>query len=63
MNFLMEESFNLKTITDRYEVCQENANITKDLKHVILRENDRSFIVNIEEKIQHDISRYTKSLF
>lgn len=63
MNFLMEESFNLKTIVDRYEVCQENAHITKDLKHVILKENDRSFIVNIEEKIQHDISGYTKSLF
>lgn len=62
-NFLMEESFNVKTITDKYEVCQENVHITKDLKHVIMQENDRSFIINIEEKIQKDIAGYTKSLF
>lgn len=62
LDFIAEESANIKLISDIYEVSLENMSIASNGQFAILRENGRSYHVKIEDKIKHDVSKYMSML-
>jgi len=61
-DFISMESTNVKLISNVCEVALESMELSEDLKHVILRESGRTYIVPIEEKIKKDINHYLRHL-
>lgn len=61
-DFIAMESTNVKLISNVCEIALESMELSEDLKHVILRESGRTFIVPIEEKIKKDINNYMRKL-
>lgn len=62
MDFLKEESSNVKLISNVCEVALEGMTITKDLKHAVLKESGKTYYVNIEDKIKQDVRRYMSKI-
>ena len=62
MDYITEESFNLKVVSNVCEVCTSGARLSKDNKNVILREGNETYIVPIESKIRRDIADYFSKL-
>ena len=56
------ESKNVKLISNVCEVALESMTISDDLRNVILKEGNRTYIVPLEEKIKHDIRHYMRGL-
>lgn len=62
LDYIKMESHNVKLISNICEVAMESMTLSKDLKHVILKEGSNTYFVNIEEKIKRDIRRYMSNL-
>lgn len=61
-DFIAMESMNVKLISNVCEVALESMQLSKDTRHVILKESGNTYIVPLEEKIQRDISAYMKNI-
>lgn len=59
-DFVTEESHNVKLIQNICEVIPETIKLTKDLKHIILKEGTDTYYVNTEDKIKHDIRNFLR---
>lgn len=59
-DFVTEESSNVKLIKNICEVIPETIKLTKDLKHIILKEGTDTYYVNTEDKIKHDIRNFLR---
>lgn len=55
INYIKDESKNFKVVSNVCEVAGESISLSKDLRHVIIKEGSNTFYVNIEDKIKHDI--------
>lgn len=62
LDFVAQESSNVKIISDMYETALESMTIDPTGKFAILKEGKNTYHVRIEDKIQHDISRYMRNL-
>lgn len=58
LSVLESTSVNLKETVNQQEVVVESMSLSKDMKHVILEECGRIFLVKIEDKIADDIINY-----
>lgn len=58
LSVLESTSVNLKETINQQEVVVENMSLSKDMRHVILEECGRTFLVKIEDKISNDIINY-----
>ena len=58
LSVLESESVNLKETINQQEIIVESMSLSKDMRHVILQECGRTFIVKIEDKIANDIVNY-----
>jgi len=56
------ESKNVKLISNVCEVALESMQLSEDLRNVVLKEGNRTYIVPLEEKIKHDIHHYMRGL-
>ena len=61
-DFISMESSNVKLISNVCEVALGNMTLSKDMRHVILKEGTDTFVVPLEEKIKYDINKYLKKL-
>lgn len=57
-DFIAMESVNVNLISNVYEVAKESMELTEDMSKVILREGNQTFLVKLEDKIQHDVMSY-----
>jgi hypothetical protein len=62
VDFIKEESKNLKLVSNVFEVASESMTISKDLKYIILKEGKETYHVKTEDKIKHDILNYMKKI-
>jgi len=62
IDFIKMESTNVKLISNVCEVSMESMQLSKDFKHVILKENGNTFFVNIDDKIKRDINMFMSHL-
>jgi len=61
-DFIAMESANVKLISNVCEVALESMQLSKDTRHVILKEAGNTYIVPLEEKIRTDISQYMRNI-
>ena len=61
-DFIAMESTNVHLISNVCEVALESMQLTEDLKNVILKENNLTYVVSLEDKISHDINMYMRNL-
>ena len=57
-DFIKEESTNFKLIQNVEEVIGDSLQLTKDLNHIILKENNNTYYIKVEDKIKHDIRNF-----
>lgn len=62
IDYIKMESTNVKLISNVCEVAMGSMNISKDFKHVILKENGNTYFINIEDKIKRDIGSFMSLL-
>lgn len=63
IDFIAEDSKNVNIISDMYEVSMESMRVDPSGKFAILKENDTTYHVKLEDMISRDISRYMSGLF
>jgi len=61
-DFISMESSNVKLISNLCEVALGDMTLSKDMRHVIIKEGTDTFVVPLEEKIKHDINNYFKNI-
>ena len=61
-DFITMESANVNLISNVCEVALGSMTLSSDLKHVILKEDNNTFIVPLEDKIKNDINHYMRNL-
>lgn len=61
-DFISMESSNVKLISNICEVALGNMTLSKDMRNVIVRENNNTYFIKLEDKIKHDINHYMKNL-
>lgn len=61
-DFILTESMNVKVISNVCEVMLDNAAISKDLRNVILKEGNNTYIVPIEEAIKNEVANFMRNL-
>jgi len=61
-DFISMESSNVKLISNLCEVALGDMKLSKDMRHVIIKEGTDTFVVPLEEKIKHDINTYMRGL-
>lgn len=62
INFLKEESKNIKLVSDLAEIACENMIITEDMKYAVLNNGKDTVYVKIEDKIKFDVRNYMSKL-
>jgi hypothetical protein len=62
LDFIKCESKNIKLVSNVCEVATESMTISKDLKHVILKEGSNTYFVKMEDKIKRDVTKYMANL-
>lgn len=62
IDYIKDESHNVKVISSIYDVIGDNMSISKDLKYFIVKEDSKEFYIKAEEKIKHDIMHYMKKI-
>jgi hypothetical protein len=62
IDYIKVESVNVKKISSVFEVAQENMTLTSDLKYIIMKEQNDTYYVKVEDKIKKDISSYLSKL-
>lgn len=62
LNYIASESSKVKLISNVCEVALEGLHLSDDMRHAIIRESNRTFIVPIEDRIKSDVSKYLLSL-
>lgn len=62
LNYITSESSQVKLISNVCEVALEGMTLSDDMRHAILRESGRTYIVPLEERIKTDISNYIINL-
>lgn len=58
LDYVKEESKNVKLISNICEVLTDTMQMTPDLKNIILREGNETYYIKTEEKIKHDIRSF-----
>lgn len=58
VDFLKEESKNIKLVSNIVEIATENMILTEDMKYAILSDGGNTVYVKIEDKIKYDVRRY-----
>ena len=58
IDYIKEESKNIKIISNICEVALESAKLSQDKKFIIVKENGMTYNIKIEDKIRHDVSKY-----
>ena len=58
INFIKEESKNIKLVSSLTEIACENMTLTDDAKFAILNNGNDTVYVKIEDKIKHDVRNY-----
>ena len=61
-DYIAMESANVKLISNVCEVALGNMSLSKDMRHAILKENNNTYFVKLEDKIKYDINKYMKNL-
>jgi len=61
-DFISMESQNVKLVSNLCEVALGDMTLSKDMRHVILKEGNDSFVVKLEDKIKYDINNYMRQL-
>lgn len=61
-DFVLDQSLNVKVVSNVCEVGLGNAILSADRKNVIIKENSNTYIVPIEDKIREDVAAYMRSL-
>lgn len=62
IDFIKEESNNVKCVSNLCEIALENMSLTPNGQYVVLRENGRTYHVKVEDRIRHDYSKYMSNL-
>lgn len=62
IDFIAEESTNVKLVSNIYEVALENMSLASNKKYLIVKENGTTYHVKIEDKIKRDVSKYLSML-
>lgn len=62
MDYVKMESKNVKVVSNVYGVATENMELSNDGKYTIMRENNRTFVTKIEDRIRHDVGSYMRNL-
>ena len=61
-DFIAMESTNVKIISNVCEVALDSMQLSSDLRNIILKESNSTYIIPIEEKIKHDVNTYLRNL-
>lgn len=61
-NYVLTESFNVKVVSNVCEVALGNARITKDLRNVVVKENNNTYFIPIEEAIREEVANCIRNL-
>lgn len=61
-DFIAMESANVNLISNVCEVALESMSLSSDMKNIILKESNSTYIVPLEDKIAHDINTYMRNL-
>ena len=62
LDFITEESKNVKLVSNIAEITTENMILTDDKKFAILKEGTDTFYVKLEDKIKHEVRNYMSRL-
>ena len=62
LDFIAEESKNVKLVSNLSEITTENMILTNDKQFAILKEGGDTFYVKLEDKIKHDVRNYMSKL-
>lgn len=62
LDFIKMESTNVNLVSNVCEVAMEGMSLSKDLQHVILKENNKTYIVDIDDKIKHDVRKFMSNI-
>ena len=68
LNFVMEESKNIKGIINTFDVAYESVSLSKDGKNIYLKEKEesdgikRTFTISLEQAVCNEISDYLADL-
>ena len=63
VNFIKEDSKNVKFVTENFDIIYENAQISKDASSVTLNlKNGDSIIVNLESYVQNELMNYCSDM-
>ena len=62
VDFITEESKNVKLVSNIAEITTENMILTDDKKFAILKEGTDTFYVKLEDKIKHEVRNYMSRL-
>lgn len=62
IDYITQESAQVKLISNVCEVALTGMKLSDDLRHVILKESGRTFIIPLEERIKSDVSKYLINL-
>lgn len=62
LNYVSSESTQVKLISNVCEVALDGLKLSDDMRHAILKESGRTYIIPLEERIKSDISKYIRSL-
>lgn len=58
VDYILEESANVKLVNTIMDVCKENVSLTSDLKNIVVKENGATYLVKTEDKIRRDVMSY-----
>lgn len=61
-SFIAMESTNIKMISDQFEISTESLNVTNDMKSAIIKDNDVTYIVSLEDKVSKIVTETMSSL-
>lgn len=61
-NYVLTESFNVKVVSNVCEVALGNARITKDLRNVVVKENNDTYFIPIEDAIREEVANCIRNL-
>lgn len=62
VDYILEESANVKLVSTIMDVCKENVTLTSDLKNIVVKENGATYLINTDDKIRRDVMSYLSRL-
>ena len=62
LNYISSESTKVKVVSNLSEIALDSLSLSEDARHAILKENGRTFIIPLEDRIKSDIRSYLLNL-